>query len=68
LTLNSTPEDTEMSKTTAERLADKVSNHRSEVAYGADCEKGQKRRARRNFSRADRRASRAACEEARREH
>jgi hypothetical protein len=52
-----------MTRTTAERLADKVSNHRSEVAYGADAMKGQKKMNRRNFSRADRRAARALCAE-----
>ena len=56
---------TNRTRTTAERLADKVSTHRSEVAYGADAMKGQKKMNRRNFSRADRRAARAFCAAAR---
>ena len=52
-------------RTTAERLADKVSTHRSEVCCGADLMKGQKKMNRRNYSRADRRAARAFCKDAR---
>ena len=48
-------------RSTADRLADKVSAHRSEVCYGADVLNQQKKNARRAFSRADRRFARAFC-------
>jgi len=48
-------------RTVAERLADKVAGHRSEVAYGANVGRRRAKSDRRAFSRADRRAARAAC-------
>ena len=48
-------------RSTAGRLADKVSGHRSEVSYGANVGKRRAKMDRRAFSRADRRFARAFC-------